>query len=199
MHCKTVVDWLLLHVLIAPATPIDQHANAFYWIVLQEAWICTNYVLSQHARQVLGRMPIPAYNSFLVELKVINSPSWQQSYCQLDPSSSAYGTLLFGADQQTHNTSKSATSSQALWYQCTLQSIASNISVMASKQRACLCLLVVRPAHSTQGSQLSGQAKKACFALSVLQVITAGAIWILQNGCSLAPNCALHVVQNVLQ
>lgn len=34
------------------------------------AWLASSYVLSQEGRQVLGRMPVPIYRSYLVDLKV---------------------------------------------------------------------------------------------------------------------------------
>ncbi len=41
---------------------------------LQVAWLASSYLLSDQARQVLSRMPIPVYKSLLVELKVPASP-----------------------------------------------------------------------------------------------------------------------------
>lgn len=38
--------------------------------VLQMAWVATEYVLEQPAIQILHRMPIQTYKSFLVELAV---------------------------------------------------------------------------------------------------------------------------------
>ena len=37
---------------------------------VQVAWLASSYVLSHEGRQVLGRMPVPMYRSYLVDLKV---------------------------------------------------------------------------------------------------------------------------------